>query len=336
MSFTFTKATRKQARARLAFAGPSGSGKTTWALITATRLAGGTVEVGPVGYITDMSNATGRVAVIDTERGSASLYADQFDFDVLEFPAPYSPARLQQAIRDAAAAGYASVVIDGLTPFWNGEGGVLDIVDAAAAKLRGNTYMAWKEGTPAQNMLIAAMLEAPLHVVATVRSKQEYVQEKQGDRTIVRKVGMAPEQRQGLEYEFTVVADVDLDHQALASKTRCPLLADRLFRKGDAVAFADTFAGWLNSGDEQPMATDEVKAEIRELAGQAGLSQEQLAAGIKRYAGVSGMDALTEDGGARVVAALRVAAEKAAAKAAATQATSPADEDPYAVSGDAA
>lgn len=305
----FVKATRKKARLRLLVAGPSGSGKTTWALATATAVAGGKVTQSGPRYITDIPD--GRVAVIDTEKGSASLYADQFNFDVMEFGAPYSPARLREAIESAAAAGYEAVIVDGLTPFWNGPGGVLEIVDAEAAKARNNTYAGWKAGTPAQNLLVQSLLDVPIHVIATVRSKQDYVLETDArGKQAPKKVGMAPVQRDGLEYEFTVAVEVDLDHAAVATKTRFPELADRLFRKSDTVAFGAEVAALVTVGVEP--ARPEQLVEIQQLADVMGLTAEKLAAGLQRYARVANLASLTPDLADRVLEALRPAAAKGA------------------------
>lgn len=322
-AFTFTKATKKQAKARIALSGPSGSGKTTGALVAASVLAGGQVSFDGKRYSVDMSNASGPIAVIDTEKGSASLYADQFEFDVLELAAPYSPDRLGAAIKAASDAGYATVVIDGLTPFWNGEGGVLDIVEAAAAKSRGNTYAGWKEGTPAQNRMIQVMLDAPCHVVATMRSKQDYVQEQQNGRTVIRKVGMAPVQRDGLEYEFTIVGDLDLEHNLVTTKSRCPEVADRVFRKEQVVDFAAEVAAWLGTGAAVEMAGPEARTQISELAETLGLSAAQLDAGCVKYSGTS-FAALTAEAAPKVIAALN---EAVAARAAATPDKSAAAQD---------
>ena len=231
-NLTFSKATKKRSKARVALDGPSGSGKTYSALVAAEVLAEG-----------------GRVAVIDTERGSASLYSDRFDFDVLELET-FSPQNYIDAIEAAETAGYAVIVIDSLSHAWEGEGGALDMVDKAAKRSSsGNSYTAWKDVTPLQRKMVDAMLQAKSHVIVTMRSKMDYVQEKdeRTGKTAIRKVGMAPIQRQGMEYEFTIVGDLDIDHNLCVSKSRCETLADAVVNKPDAKFFRKLL-DWLNDG----------------------------------------------------------------------------------------
>ena len=230
----FTKATKAQAKARVAFSGPSGAGKTYWSLQMASNLAG----------------EGGKVAVIDTERSSASLYADKFEFDTLSMAPPYHPDRLIEALKAAEEAGYNAVVVDSLTHFWSGKGGVLEVVDEAKSRFNGNTHSAWQVGTPLQQAMVDAMLAFNGHVIVTMRSKTEWSIEKdERGKTKIAKVGLAPQQRDGIEYEFTLVFDIDQQHRASVSKTRCDALADRTFSPNDAQEAIDVFATWLSSGD---------------------------------------------------------------------------------------
>jgi len=236
--FQFKKATKKQVKARIAIAGPSGSGKTYTGLVAATALAQG-----------------GQIAVIDTERGSASLYSDYFDFDVLELEPPFSPQVYKQAIKAAENAGYGVILIDSLSHAWEGEGGALDLADEATARQRTpNSYTAWREVTPLHREMVDAMLQSKAHIVATMRSKTEYAIESTNGKTNIRKVGMAPIQRAGMEYEFTVVGDMDADNKIVISKSRFAPLQSKVQLKPD-VNFFKPFVDWLNSGDA------EVKAE---------------------------------------------------------------------------
>jgi hypothetical protein len=231
VALTFSKATKKSARLRLALIGAAGSGKTYTAITVACALGG-------------------RVAVIDTERGSASKYADLFDFDVLEMD-NFHPQNYAEAIQAAGRAGYGVVVIDSLSHAWVGKGGALEIHDAAVDRQKGNKnqFTAWREVTPHHNAMVEAIVQAPLHVIATMRAKTEYVQEKdeRTGKTVVRKVGLAPVQRDGLEYEFDVVGDIDQDHTLVVSKSRCPKLADAAIRR-PGKEFAETLKSWLTMG----------------------------------------------------------------------------------------
>ncbi|MEW9840547.1 ATP-binding protein [Pseudomonas juntendi] len=224
----FKKAERKQAKLRLALAGPSGSGKTMSALLMAKGLGG-------------------RIAVIDTEHGSASLYADIADFDVLELHAPYSPERYAEAITAAEQAGYSVLIIDSYSHEWTGSGGCLESNEKLAhQKFKGNTWAAWNETTPRHRKLTDKILTSPLHIICTMRSKTETVQ---GEGKKVIKLGMKSEQRDGTDYEFTVVLDITHDgHAAIASKDRT-----KLFDQPEVIS-EDTgrrLLAWLNDGKSQ-------------------------------------------------------------------------------------
>jgi hypothetical protein len=227
----FQKATKKQSKLRMAIDGPSGSGKTFTGLTFACALANG-----------------GRVAVIDTERGSASKYADMFDFDVLELD-NYHPQQYIDGIQAAEDAGYDVILIDSLSHAWEGEGGVLDLHDQATKRTGGNnSWAAWKDITPIHRNLVDAMLQSKCHVIVTMRSKMEYVQgaDDKG-KAIIKKVGMAPVQRQGMEYEFDIVADMDTDHNMIVSKSRCFAVADAVVSKPTAAWF-QAVKTWLTDG----------------------------------------------------------------------------------------
>lgn len=225
----FQKAVKHDAKLRLAIAGPSGSGKTYSALAIATALGG-------------------PIAFVDTEHGSASKYADLFDFDVMEIEAPYHPDRYIEAIEGAAQAGYKVIILDSLSHAWNGPGGLLELVEDAAKRMKtANTYAAWRDITPIQNRLIEAIVSADIHLIGTMRSKQDYVQEKtEKGNTVIRKVGMAPIQRDGFEYEFDVFFDMDHDNNALVSKTRCPAMSGKVYSKPGAQV-AKILKDWLKS-----------------------------------------------------------------------------------------
>jgi len=238
MSSLFVKATKAQAKARIAVTGPSGSGKTYSALAWATELAEG-----------------GKIAVIDTERDSAKLYADRFDFDTLSMSAPYHPDRLVDVLKIAEQEGYAVVVIDSLTHFYNGNGGLLEIVEQAGASSKGNSFAGWRTATPIQQRMVDTILSFNGHIITTMRSKTEYSLEKdERGRTAPKKIGMAPQQRDGIEYEFTLVLEMDTDHRTIIGKTRCEGLADQVFAPNKAMEAASQFRIWLGSGD--PIISD--------------------------------------------------------------------------------
>ncbi|HXI95535.1 MAG TPA: ATP-binding protein [Candidatus Acidoferrum sp.] len=227
MTATFERATKRQARARVAITGPAGAGKT----YTALRLAKG---------------MGGRVALIDTEHGSASKYASDFEFDVLQLT-NFHPERYVEAMKAAEAAGYEILVIDSASHEWNGIGGCLELVDAATPRAGGNSYAAWKDVTPLHNRFIEAIHASKCHVIATFRSKMEYVQGEKGGRKTVEKLGMAPVTRDGAEYEFDIVLDVDLTHTGVVSKSRAASLADSVHKK-PGEELAKFISAWLSDG----------------------------------------------------------------------------------------
>ncbi|NMP22632.1 ATP-binding protein [Sulfobacillus harzensis] len=253
MAFQFHKATKKQSFLRMALIGPSGSGKTYSSL----RIAQGLGQ---------------KIAVIDSERGSASKYADEFDFDVLELET-FAPRDYIQAIDAAARAGYDVLIIDSLSHAWIGKGGVLEMHDAAAAQEKsGNSYTAWRTVTPEHNRLVDAMLQAPLHVIATMRSKMEYVQEKNDQgKTVIRKVGLQPIQRDGLDFEFDVVGDMDSSNTLIVTKTRCRALSQAVIREPGEANVAQTLKAWLTDG-VPPTISDAQGKELWTLAKSRGLS----------------------------------------------------------------
>jgi ABC-type dipeptide/oligopeptide/nickel transport system ATPase component len=202
VSAIFKKARREVVPAKIGLVGPSGSGKT----YTALRLAGG------------LANG-GRIALIDTEHGSASLYADEFDFDQATMAPPYDPARFAKAIEAATGEGYGVLIIDGISPAWQGQGGVLDI--AEANKKGNNSFSGWSVATPAHQRLVDAILSAPIHLICTMRSKTAWVM---GEGNKPEKVGLEPVQRDGIDYEFSVVGELDVQHRMRVSKSRLRVL----------------------------------------------------------------------------------------------------------------
>ena len=227
----FKKATKEKSKLRMAIIAPSGGGKTFTALSLAVSLGK-------------------RVAVIDTERGSAAKYSDKFAFDTLELES-FSPTNYIMAVKAAEAEGYDVVVIDSLSHAWNGKDGALEQVDKAKARSStGNSFTAWRDVTPLHNKLVDTIISAKMHVIATMRAKTEYVIEKNDQGKMVpRKVGMAPIQRDGMEYEFDVVADMNLDNQLIVTKTRCSVLNGAVVPKPGA-ELAKTLNDWLSDGVE--------------------------------------------------------------------------------------
>lgn len=236
MALTFQKATKAQSHLRLSLQGPSGAGKTYSALNIATYLGK-------------------RIALIDTERGSASMYAHLFDFAVCEIYDNYNPERLHEAL--AASANFDVVIIDSLTHFWNGPGGMLEMVDdeVKRQKQRGNkpdSFSAWKSVDGVYRRVVQALLAVPADVIVTMRAKTEYERsEDSKGKSTIKKLGMAPEMRNSFEYEMSVEGMLDDEHNLMIGKTRCEMLDRKTFHK-PGKELADTLKAWLTDG--APMA----------------------------------------------------------------------------------
>jgi len=242
-TFKPKKATRKGQRLRLSIDGPTGSGKTWTGLQMATVLAEGNP-----------------ICLIDTERGSSGLYGDTYDFDIVDFDPPYDPRDLRSAIRQLSDE-YAVIIVDSLSHFWLGEGGTMDIVDNANKRSNNpNKFAGWAEGTPAQRDMVDALLSANCHIITTMRSKMAYALDEKNRPT---KVGLAPEQRAGIEYEFTVVVDMDLEHTMTVSKSRCDAIADKVYKAGHTDEMAEVLSEWLSS-NEAMISADQINT-LRDL-----------------------------------------------------------------------
>ncbi len=219
--FEFVPAEKSQLKARILISGAAGSGKTIAALELASALGG-------------------RVAVIDTENGSAALYSDKYKFEMLNLQPPYPPEDFVQAIKTAENSGFDVIVIDGITPEWSGSGGCLDL----HTKL-GGRFQDWAKVTPRHRSFIQKILECSTHIICTCRSKQGYAMDEQSKK--VTKLGMAPEQRDGLDYEMTLVFNiVNQTHLAEATKDRTGLFDGKQFliSKNTGLEILE----WLNSG----------------------------------------------------------------------------------------
>lgn len=197
------KSNRSQARIRIGVQGPSGSGKTFSSLLLA------------FGLCQDWN----KIAVIDTENQSADLYSHLGDYNVITLKAPYNPERYIEAINLCESNGIHVIIIDSLSHEWEGEGGILEI----HAMMAGNSFTNWSKITPRHNALIQRILNSNSHVIATIRSKQDYIITEKSGKSLPEKVGMKGVQRDGLEYDFTIMFELDIYHNAQVSKDRTQL-----------------------------------------------------------------------------------------------------------------
>ncbi len=232
------KAERAQSKLRIGLAGPSGAGKT----MSALKLARGIV--GP----------EGKILMIDTERGSGDLYAHLTEYDIISLQPPYAPKKYVEAIEAGEDAGYDAIIIDSLSHAWSDEGGLLDQADKLSSG--GNRFTVWASLTPQHRNLVNGMLNSDAHIIATVRSKQEYAMENDAKtgRASVRKLGMAPVQRDGMEYEFTTMFDIEQNHSAHASKDRTDLFKEEVFIITENTG--ERLISWLKEGKEEDKQTN--------------------------------------------------------------------------------
>lgn len=232
----FKKASKKQCKLRLLLEGPSGSGKTYSALMLAKGFGG-------------------KIGVIDTERGSASLYSSEFDFDVCELAPPFTPEKYIEAIQACEKMGYNVLIIDSITHEWAKDGGCVE----TQSKL-GGRFQDWGKVTPRHNKFIDAILDASVHIIATARTKSEFEITKEDGKTKVSKVGTKAEVREGTEFEFTTTLRLNQSHMFEASKDRT-----HLFDKKEGILTVEhskLLINWLNDGEMQEKLEKEDNLEV--------------------------------------------------------------------------
>lgn len=232
------QAKRKNAKMKLALQGSAGSGKSLSALLLASGM-------------TDWS----KIAVIDTENNSADLYSHLGNYNSLQLERPYTPERYIKAIEICEGADMEVIIIDSISHEWDGSGGILDL----HGNMPGNSFTAWAKMTPRHNAFVQKILESPCHVISTIRTKTDYTLSEKNGKMIPEKVGLKGVTRDGMDYEFTIVFDLDIRHFAAASKDRTGLFAD----KPETIITAEhgkRILKWCNEG----ISIDEVKQQIQD------------------------------------------------------------------------
>jgi hypothetical protein len=237
----FKPAERKRAYLKIGIFGPAGSGKTASSLLIA------------YGITKDWS----KIGLVDTENGSGELYAGSTiggvhigQYQVARITAPFEPAKYIAAINAAVKGGLEVLILDSISHAWAGEGGLLDLQGKVTSKV-GNSYTAWREVTPLHNQFVEAMLQSRIHLIATLRAKQEYILEQnEKGKMAPRKVGLAPIQRDGMEYEFTTVFSLGGDHIATAEKDRTNLFDGKFFAPSPETG--ELFVSWLTAAPGKP------------------------------------------------------------------------------------
>ncbi len=239
----FIKAERSNCKIKMAIQGPSGSGKTYSSLLVAFGL----------------TKDWNKIAVLDTENGSANLYSHLGKYSILNLTAPYTPEEYIDAIETAVEQGFECLIIDSLSTEWNGVGGILDI----HSNIPGNSFTAWSKVTPRHNAFVQKILQSNIHIIGTMRSKTDYVLSEKNGKQVPEKVGMKPVQREDSEYEFTVVFELNQKHQANVGKDRTGLFSKRpeLFLTADV---GDEINQWCKVSKEKPTETITSVEEVHE------------------------------------------------------------------------
>jgi hypothetical protein len=238
----FKKAQKRRVPLKIAIDGPSGSGKTMTSLLLAYGIHG--------------PNA--KIAVIDTENESSSLYSGTkieapgfglINFDVAPMSPPFMTNKYIMAIKEATEAKYDVIIIDSGSHAWSGPGGILERKDLADMRPGSNKWTNWMPFTKEHNAMMSAVLHSPVDVIFTMRSKQDYVLEQRGEKSAPKKVGMAPQQREGVEYEFSVAFSVDMNHILSANKDRTTLFKNKLFELDaqTTIQIGKDLAAWRSS-----------------------------------------------------------------------------------------
>lgn len=250
MEIQIRKAQRKKAKLRLGISAPSGGGKTMSSLLLAYGITDDWEKIG----------------LIDTEAGSGELYVGETaetpegpvkigEYNYIRIEPPFTVAKYLAAIRAFEKSGVEIIIEDSLSHAWAGAGGLLD-KQGKEADRTGNSYTAWRNVTPEHNALVDAILQSPCHHISTMRSKTEYVLETNDKgKQVPKKVGMAPVQRDGMEYEYTVFMDIDSKHIAYASKDRTNLLKSEQFMISPATG--KMLREWLEKGVDEIKALEE-------------------------------------------------------------------------------
>jgi len=309
MALELKKAQRSKAYLKLGIAAPSGGGKTAGALLIAYGLMKAKHPEMPEDEIWS------KVTIVDTENGSGELYVGAEIagtkigvYNAVTLTAPFEVEKYTQAVDLCESVGTEVCILDSTTHAWSGEGGLLEQQNAAA-KRSGNSYTAWRDITPQHNRFVEKMLQTPMHIIATMRSKQEYVQDKNSEtgKTSVRKLGLEPEQRKGMEYEFTTFFEINAEHEAFGSKDRTSLFDQKTFKITPKVG--ETMMKWLDGGvstehvviatahkADKDAAANAVKTEIIEMCKSLGGSTNlELMAVLKEYTPNGNPNSITDE-----------------------------------------
>ena len=247
----FVKAKKEKIWTKVLLGGSSGSGKTYSALRLATGLA---------------KKCGSGIAAIDTEAGRIRYYANEFDFSDMQLTEPFTPEKYIEAINEAVNSGFKVLIIDSISHEWNY---CVDIHD----KMPGNSWTNWSKVTPRHDAFMEKILQAPIHIIATVRGKDEYVLEEKNGKQTPKKVGLGFKQRDGVEYNYTATFNIAQDtHIAEATKDNTHIFEGRyeVLTEKDGEALYD----WANTGEDFAFNISKAQQDIINLATELGGSKD--------------------------------------------------------------
>jgi len=242
----FQRAARNRCKIKMAVQGPSGSGKTYSSLLIAYGI----------------TNDWSKIAVLDSENGSAHLYAHLGPYSVLSMTPPFTPEEYIEAINLAVKNEFECLVIDSLSAEWNGQGGILDI----HSNIPGNSFTAWSKCTPRHNAFVQAILQANIHIIGTMRSKTDYIMQDKNGKQVPEKVGLKPVQREDSEYEFTLVFELTQRHMAMVSKDRTGVFKSKpelILTEEVGKTIADWCNGLVTTTEEPLVIKEPVKEPVK-------------------------------------------------------------------------
>lgn len=232
------KASRKKAKIKMALQGPSGSGKTFSSLLVAYGLC----------------NDWSKIAVVDSENHSAELYAHLGAYNVLNLTAPFTVEKYIQAIDVCEKAGMEVVILDSITHGWE------NLLEYHSS-LQGNSFTNWGKVTPRQHEFVQKILQSSVHIISTIRTKQDYVLNEKNGKMVPEKVGLKSIQRDGIEFEFTLAFDLDMKNHAAASKDRTGLFFGKPEQKL-SIHTGQLIHDWCNSVPD--ITVDDVSVRIND------------------------------------------------------------------------
>lgn len=263
-NFNVRKAEKQHAYLKLTTIGPSKSGKSFSALLMAS------------GFKDALG---GDIIFFDSEYGRGELYADQFDFDYAQIEAPFEVEKYIDAIKYAESEGYTVAIIDSITQLWAGEGGLLSL-QSRIAKRTGNSYTAWGDVTPLYDAFVDAVSSAKIHLICTMRSKTDYIiGESEAGKMTVKKLGTKPIQRDGMDYEFDIMFNIDRDSHEAKIEARA-FGGDLSGLDGKIVLptreLGKQLCGWLNTSERKTKAPGKKKEVAPIIEAPVGIPEEPL------------------------------------------------------------